>query len=94
MQSSISPVNSGRLRRAGRYLALAAVPLVVIEIALFAGFIKDGTESKRFAKLHEGMTQDEVKAVLKPSKLDTIQMTFVYLTPNGKELVGTHTVPK
>ena len=80
MQPSKSLVISGRLRRARRFLALAAILLVVIGIALFAGFVNDGTESKRFAKLQEGMTEDEVNAVLGPST----QTTFVL---RGKELV-------
>ena len=74
--------------------AAAAVPLVVvIGIALFASFINDGTESNRFAKLHEGMTRDQVKAVLLPSNLDPIQMTSVFAA-NGKELVDADTGPK
>jgi hypothetical protein len=85
---------SGRFRRARRYFALAAILLVVIGIALFAGFIKDGTESKRFEKLQEGMTRDEVKSVLKPRLLDPIQTTIRYFTPNGKELVDLNTGPK
>lgn len=94
MQPSISPATSGRMRQARRFFAGAAVLFLIIGIALFAGFINDGTESKRFAELHEGMTEDEVKALLKPSKLDPIAITFVDLAPNGKDLVGTHTVPK
>src|SRR4051794_10584925 len=80
MQPGNSPAISGRFRRPRRFLALATILLVVIGIALLAGFVNDGTESKRFAKLQEGMTEDEVNAVLGPST----QTTFVL---RGKELV-------
>ena len=91
MQPSNSPGNSVRLRRSRRFLALIAGLLVVIGIALFAGFIKNGTESSRFAKLYEGMTPDEVKAVLIPSNLDPVQMTSVVFAANGEKLVGADT---
>src|SRR5258707_12676882 len=90
MQPSNSLVISGRLRRARRYFALAAILLVVIGIALFAGFVNDGTESKRFAKLQEGMTEDEVNAVLGPST----HSTFRLRAANGTKLADVDTGPK
>jgi hypothetical protein len=67
MNTNDRSARSGYLSRKLHWLFLLFATLLLVLVALIAGFMAQGTSSKRFADIHEGMSMAQVNEVLNPS---------------------------